>query len=112
MKFTSIMLASLLMTVCSSYADDTHPNILNFTNVPASVVLSVYIRTSHLEFIVDSRAKAVSTPITLHNPSASTVDESLKVLETALLTQAGILITRLDGKRASVTFNDALPITR
>jgi len=36
--------------------------------------------------------------------------EALKLMEKALIEQGGVVITRLDDKRASVTYNDALPI--
>jgi hypothetical protein len=36
--------------------------------------------------------------------------EALKFMEKTLLEQAGIVITHLDNKQLSVTYNDALPI--
>ena len=38
-------------------------------------------------------------------------EEGARLIEQALLHRAGIVIARLDKKRASVTYNDALPIT-
>jgi hypothetical protein len=35
----------------------------------------------------------------------------MKLIEKALVDQAGVVITQLDGQRASVTYNDALAIT-
>jgi AICAR transformylase/IMP cyclohydrolase PurH len=65
---------------------------------------------SGLEFVIDSRVKTVSSPITLRIVGLRTKEEVMKLMREALVKQAGIVITQLDDKRESVTFNDALPI--
>ena len=116
MKRIFILLASLLVTLCSSSADDTKAvsAVMDFEKLSASQVLPIYEKMSGLEFFFDSRAKAVSSPITLRifGSPPPPKEEVLKQMRDALLKQAGIVITRLDDKRESVTFNDALPITR
>jgi hypothetical protein len=109
-----LLLAGLLVTLCLSFADDSSPVLgaIEFQNVPTPNVLSDYEQMSGLKLVVDSRAKTVTSLISFTNMTSLTKDETLKLIQHALITQAGIVITRLDDKRASVTFNDALPITR
>jgi type II secretory pathway component GspD/PulD (secretin) len=112
MKLTYILLASLLMSLCPSFADDIPLGTMNLENVPASEVLTIYKQMSGLELVVDSRAKHVTSPVTFKTTTPLKKEDALKLIQSALLKQAGIVITPLDDKRASVTFNDALPITR
>ncbi len=64
------------------------------------------------ECLVDSRVKAVQVLITIPESSPPTAAEVRRLIEKALLVQARIVVTRLDAKRVSVTFNDALPTPR
>ncbi len=113
-RILALLLASLLVTFYSSPAEDAKPvtSIIDFKNAPPSMMLPVYEKLSGLEFVVDSRVKTVSTQISLRIEGALPKEEVLKRMREALLKQAGIVITRLDDKRESVTFNDALPIKR
>ena len=112
MKRTFILLASLLVTLCSSFADDIPLGTMNLENVPTSEVLTIYKQMSGLELVVDSRAKHVTSPVTFKTTTPLKKEDALKLIQSALLKQAGIVIMPLDDKRASVTFNDALLITR
>ena len=107
-KFT-LFLASLLVTFCA-YSADYPDSKIDLTNADLSQVLRIYKGVSGLDLIIDSRAK-IECHITLVSATLKK-DELLKLIESTLVTQARIVITRLDDKRASVTFNDALPITR
>jgi hypothetical protein len=109
-----LFLASLLVTLCSASGDDSSPitGAIEFQNVPTPNVLSDYGQMSGLKLVVDSRAKTVTSLISFTNMTMLTKNETLTLIQNALITQAGIVITRLDDKRASVTFNDALPIIR
>ena len=100
------------MTLYSSFADDTKPvsGIIDLQQLPVSEVLPLYEKMSGLEFVIDSRVKTVSSPITLRIVGLRTKEEVMKLMREALVKQAGIVITQLDDKRESVTFNDALPI--
>ena len=112
MKLTLILLASLLVSLCPSFADDIPAGMMNLENVPASEVLTIYKQMSGLELVVDSRAKRVTSPVTFKTTTPLKKEEAMKLIQSSLLKQAGIVITPLDDKQASVTFNDALPITR
>jgi hypothetical protein len=109
-----LLLASLCVSLHSSSADDARAgqSIMMFQGQPASQVLGIYEQITGREFIIDSRAKAVSLPITLKliNSPPLSKEETVKQMRQALLTQAGIVITQLDTSRESVTYNDALPL--
>lgn len=90
-------------------------DIIRFLNVPVPTVLTTYKNLSGQELVIDSRAKASKSQITLRIPADPNVppltqEETLERIRKALIQQAGIVVTPLDPKRASVTFNDALPI--
>jgi hypothetical protein len=73
--------------------------------------LGLYEHISGLALIQDSHVVSVHKLIHLHG-SMSSRSEVMKFIEKDLMEQAGIVITRLDDKRASATYNDALPITQ
>jgi len=108
------VLTSLLVTLCSSSADDSSRimGAVIFTNVPTPNILSDYELLSGLKLVIDSRAKEVKSLLSFTNMTMLTKGETLQLMQDALIIQARIVITRLDDKRASVTFNDALPVTR
>src|ERR1017187_10144294 len=101
-RILTLLLASLLVALYSSSADDTKPvsSIMDFESAQPSLVLSIYEKLSGLEFVIDSHVKTVSSQITLRivGPPLPK-DELLKRMREALLKQAGIVITRLDDKR-------------
>ena len=77
-------------------------------------ILQIYKPMSGLELVIDSRAAQVHTPILSHvkQTESFTRAEALKLMEKNLLEEAGVVITHLDDKRVSVTYNDALPIKK
>jgi hypothetical protein len=111
---TSLLLAFglLLAGFCSLSAESgVPPGTINFTNSEVSQILEIYRGMTGLALVIDSRVKTMHHPITLQAKAAAK-DEAEKLIEKALVDQAGVVITRLDDKRASVTYNDALPITQ
>ena len=84
------------------------PGLVHFTSAAPTQVLEVYRGLSGLELIMSSHIGQVTASITVQPQETPNQSETLKVIERALVEQAGIVITRLDGKRASVTYNDAL----
>jgi hypothetical protein len=110
-----IIAGSFLAAGCgrnsSSNSSSPPPTVepgINFNGVDPQQALSIYAVLSRCELISDSHVKSIHTPIVLHNSNLSN-GEMMASLEKALAEQAGIVITRLDDQRASVTFNDALP---
>ena len=84
---------------------------IDFKAVDTQQALDFYKNLSGLELVTDSHVRFVHKPIALQASSPSR-SEIMKLVEKALNEQAGIVILRLDDKRASVTYNDALPITQ
>ena len=92
------------------------PGNIDFTGAPAGQVIQIYKEyvqnAEHATVFIDSRVRDLFRPVTFKNETALTNEEVIKQLEKILLEQAGVVCTRLDGKKISVTFNDALPISR
>jgi hypothetical protein len=72
-------------------------------------VLELYKVITKCELIVASNVRLAVGTVTLQSPKRSSED-SARLLEEALLKQAGVIITQLDAKRVSVTYNDQMPI--
>ena len=60
------------------------------------------------KLIIDNNVRLANHPITLHT---NCPPEALPALiEQTLLKQSGIIVTRLDDERATVTYNDKLEL--
>ncbi|HYG24403.1 MAG TPA: hypothetical protein VEH04_16620 [Verrucomicrobiae bacterium] len=94
----------------AAFAAEPPAGMVELKNVPAEQVLTIYKDLSRCEMIESSDVKLHYRAITARSSSMSTREDTLKLIETAFLEQAGIVITRLGGKRVSVTFNDHLPV--
>ncbi|HTQ51388.1 MAG TPA: hypothetical protein VMJ12_11805 [Candidatus Acidoferrales bacterium] len=108
-RISLLVFATLCLAVCAASAGEPKAP-LNFINTPVQKILQMYQHFSGLELIEASDVKKLNTPITLRTPGPVSNADLVKLMEKALLTQAGVVISRLDGQRASVTYNDALPI--
>lgn len=93
----------------SAEADALPPGMINFRGASAPQVLEVYKALANVELITDSRVQRTGTTITTKNEHPISKEQAASLIEKALLEQAGIVITRFDGNRASATYNDALP---
>ena len=107
--FTAFAILLVSVHVVSS-AENTTPGAFDMKNADVLQVLSLYRDLAGSELITDSRVKTVRHQITLAG-SASGKEAAAKLVEGALLEQAGVVITHLDARRVSVTYNDALPIS-
>lgn len=85
--------------------------LVNVNSADACQMLQLYTLLSGKELVTSSHVNSVAAKITLQPEVALKKSEVLKLFEKALLDQAGIVITKLDEKRVSVTYNDALPVT-
>ena len=107
------MLVCLGVVACQpSFAQDTNKTTttINFVNVPANQVLDDYQRMTHRSLLVASNVRLGNQRITFHFEGSP--DSVPPLLEQALLKQAGIVITSLDDKRATVTIpNDTNNVT-
>lgn len=112
MKITLMLALGWLVAAHCAFAAEVGaaPGSIHFTNAEVSQILPIYRTLTGLELVIDSRVRTVHHPITLQ-AKAGAKEEAGKLIEKALVGQARIVITRLDDKRASVTYNDALPVT-
>jgi hypothetical protein len=111
MKIILLVAFGMVLAGFSSFSADVAVpgGSISFTNIAVLQVLEVYKAMTGLELVTDSRVKMVRHQVALEADSVPK-DKVVKLLEKALLDQAGVVITHLDDKRASVTCNDALPI--
>ncbi len=72
--------------------------------------MEIYKGVTQLELVVASNVKQASARVSAGSGRDLKQDEAARLLEQALLKQAGVIITSLDGKKASVTYNDRLEI--
>jgi len=103
------LFTTLLLTCCAISADEPK-RPLSFINTPVQKMLPIYQQLSGLELIESSDVKKLHTLITIRTNDAVPKSVMIKLIENALMEQAGVVIMRLDGQRASVTYNDALPL--
>ena len=82
---------------------------INFVHAPVDKVLDIYKESAKGELIIASNVRLANHSITLHAGGVSP-EVVQQMIEQALLKQAGIVITRLDAKRISVTYNDQLEL--
>lgn len=83
---------------------------IDLKGVTPDQVLDIYVQMAGVTLIEDSRVHHIHRTIRAHAVGFSK-SEAMKLLEQVLIQQAGIVITHLDDKTVSVTYNDALPIT-
>jgi hypothetical protein len=83
--------------------EECHHCSLGFTNIDSQDVIGLYAKLSGLELVSDSRSRAVHDQISIQG-SELTQKQMINMVEIGLRQQAGIIITRLDAKRASVTY--------
>jgi hypothetical protein len=113
MKIASFLAIVVCLGVLDSYpasAQDADKIItsLNWVNVPVDQVLDFYKKSTKSELHIGRDVSQTTHGITLQfrgSPEALT-----PLIEQALLKQAGIVITHLDDKRASVTYNNQLEL--
>ena len=105
----------IILSVLQGIAADAVTNVpsggtLEITEARVNVLLDVYTHVSGLELVAASNISQMGSKVVVL-PDSHGGGNLLRQIEKALLDQRGILITRLDDKRASVTYNDALKVT-
>jgi hypothetical protein len=83
---------------------------LNLENASVGEILKLYKGEARCELVVASDVLRARQVITLHAAEDVSSNVAMQMIEQALLKQAGIVITRLDAKRVSVTYNDQLEL--
>jgi hypothetical protein len=105
-----------VLSLSCAFSADSKPEqnipagLVNFSSTHAVQVLQYYADLGGKELVISSHVKALSVSVTLQPEVTLKVSELLKLIEKALLEQTGIVITTLNEKQSSVTYNDALPV--
>jgi hypothetical protein len=107
--FIIICLSALAGETAKSQNTNRITTGINFVNVPADKVLDVYAASAKSQLIIASDVRRATHNITLQATAVSP-EVARQMIEEALLKQAGIVITRLDDKQISVTYNDQLKL--
>jgi hypothetical protein len=103
-----------LVAIAIPFAGLTDSGSISISGADAvKQVLPIYKSLSGAELVIASNVQRVYSTITVDTPPGKQLDkaEAMKLIEKALIDQAGIILTRLDDKRVSVTYNDALKTT-
>jgi hypothetical protein len=106
-----IMVCLSILTCHLAYGQNTNKisGTIGYENVPVSEVLDCYKALTKQELVISTEVRRASHGITLHAKVVS-VEATRLLLEQALLKQAGVVLTRLDDHRVSVTYNDHLEL--
>jgi type II secretory pathway component GspD/PulD (secretin) len=96
--------------LCYSTEQKDLKHVFDWSRAPVDMVFSTYRRLTGLELFIDSQAYTVTTRIRLKTDEPVSKKRAIELVENALLNQAGIVVTRLDETRVSITYNDKLPL--
>jgi hypothetical protein len=108
MKLNLLVVIALFLGALSTFAEDQQP-MIDFANLAVDKVLLYYKQSSGCDLIESSDViKQYHREISIRKSGSK--EEILKSLEKVLAEQTGVVITRLDDARVSVTFNDSLTI--
>ncbi|HWQ92389.1 MAG TPA: hypothetical protein VN673_12005 [Clostridia bacterium] len=107
----ALLCISLPSVVAGPKSEEAIPaGIFDFQGVSIPQVLVIYKELTGANLCVDSRARNTSAQIVCKNKKPASKAEVIKMIETALLEQAAIIVTKLESNKVSVTFNDSLPV--
>ena len=114
MKITLLLAITVCLSFLAGYpasGQDTTKitTTIDFVGVPVDKVLDTYKASIKSELVIASDVRLANHSITLHAVAVSP-EVAQQMIERALLKQAGIVITRLDAGRVSVTYNDRLEL--
>jgi type II secretory pathway component GspD/PulD (secretin) len=109
MKISTILAALICLCLLTGTAASAQPTNklttgINFVNAPLDKVLEIYAAMSKKELVIADEVRGAKTGITLQFNGSP--EEVPHLIEQAVLKQAGVVITRLDEKRVSVTYKD------
>jgi hypothetical protein len=115
MKTTSLLIVLVCVSILAGYPasgqdTDKITSNIEFVNVPVDKVLDVYKTFTKSELVVASDVRRATHGITVHAAGVFPRETVREMIERSLLKQAGIVITHLDDKRVSVTYNDKLEL--
>ena len=102
---------SLVLMGADSKSDSVIPQGLLKFNETASSQIFQYYKILTGKTLVISAHVPLGARITIQPDMALKVSEAIALTEKSLLDQAGIILTKIDEQRVSVTYNEALPVS-
>jgi hypothetical protein len=109
--FLVVISLPLAWTLSSPAAEEMiPPGGISFQGVVVPQALQIYKELTQGQLYVDSRAKQSTARIFCKNEKTVSKTEAARMIEKAVLEQAGVVVTLLDSNRVSVAFNDSLPL--
>jgi hypothetical protein len=108
-----VLLCALLQGVAADSKSDPviARGMINFNGAQVSQMLEYYKMLTRMQLVTSSHVNQIRAKITMQPDVELKMSEAVALVEKVLREQAGVIITRLDEGRVSVTYNDALPIT-
>lgn len=113
---TPLASSLVLFSLCCCFGADSKldrtipAGLVNFSSTHIIQVLQYYADLGGRELVISSHVKALPARVTLQPQATLKGSEVLKLIEKALLEQTGIVVTDVNDKQSSVTYNDALPV--
>ena len=116
MRIIILLFALLLAIGCKSPPAESviQPGMIDFISTDAYQVLHLYSQLTGLKLVKDVQVLSVQNDlrVTLTISKPVTKAQAIKLLETALREQAGVVISPLDAQSVSVTYNPALIVAK
>jgi hypothetical protein len=110
--FAILLCAMSVAVAADPKSDETIPRgTFNLNGTSVNQSLTLYALFAGKKLVTSSHALNLKTTITLQPDVDLKLSQAIALLEKAFREQAGVVVTRLDDQRISVTYNDALPIT-
>lgn len=102
-KFTSLLLA--MLSLVHVHAEEIE---IALDRMPLAQVLSLYQEVTSDPLVIAAQVRAMKREITTPPTTVQSEEAQAKLIREALLKQAGVVVSKLEDGRVSVTYNDAL----
>jgi hypothetical protein len=101
-RILSLIFASLLLSSTAFSAAESTLTV-DIEKDDLQDILHVYGKLTGLQLVESSEVEKMHTLITVHPDHPVTIKEAIKLIEDAVKDQAGVVIKRIDDKKASAT---------
>ncbi len=103
-----IKLATALLGVLSLIHAQAEELEVALDRMPLAQVLSLYQGVTSDQLVIATQVRELVREITIPPTTVKSEEAEAKLIRQALLKQAGVVVTKLEDGRVSVTHNDAL----
>lgn len=102
-KFTSLLLT--MLSLVHVHAEEIE---IALDRMPLTQVLSLYQEVTSDSLVIATQVRAMKRDITIPPTTVQSEEAQAKLIRAALLKQAGVVVSKLEDGRVSVTYNDVL----